>query len=307
MRSNPSTGYSWTLTNTNAAQQYVQEVYSSYIQDSAPQGYVGVGGSVYKTYACASNGSVNLNFAYQRPWDSVPANTFSASVNVNDSNGLMDTYEIQEGSDLNASYSVGDSFIIKQRVSPSTGYSWVLNGASDIKSRNIVFNFQGQQIMDPKPLGFVGGGGYQYSTYTCLNSGTEVLEYMHKPPGANRVGNTGKMTITVTNLSASQSSSDPSSTPSSGSDSSTNSTLSSTQSSGSDSSANQSSSSNSSSNQSNGSDPATANPSNVAIVSTDQSNVSNSSNVAVNIQSNNQIDLSFSVPQSQKRFMKKNN
>lgn len=63
--SNPTTGYSWTLTQDPE----LFEVSDEYIENAHEEGMVGVGGQQVFTLTPKESGTTDLTFIYARPWE----------------------------------------------------------------------------------------------------------------------------------------------------------------------------------------------------------------------------------------------
>lgn len=83
LKGNPTTGYLWQLTGkTGGALEQVGQI--RYVQDKAPKGMVGVGGTYEATFRAVKAGEATVSLACARPWekDKPPAETFKATVQV---------------------------------------------------------------------------------------------------------------------------------------------------------------------------------------------------------------------------------
>lgn len=83
LESNPTTGYSWQVAQTDEA-LLKTEGDPVYQPDSHDKNVVGSGGKETLRFTAVGPGQVTLNLAYQRPWekDVEPAQTFSVTVNI---------------------------------------------------------------------------------------------------------------------------------------------------------------------------------------------------------------------------------
>ncbi len=66
---NPSTGYTWTQSVPAGSTGSVVLLGSDYVQDPAPSGWAGVGGTRYFRYLVQSQGVAKISFSYLRPWE----------------------------------------------------------------------------------------------------------------------------------------------------------------------------------------------------------------------------------------------
>lgn len=65
LRSNPSTGYSWTITYMP---HYLRVINEKFVPDPHPPGLVGVGGTQVFTFVAGYAGDDVLSFVYATPW-----------------------------------------------------------------------------------------------------------------------------------------------------------------------------------------------------------------------------------------------
>ena len=78
--SNPTTGYSWQVMETDTA-ILVQTGDPEYKQASSSEGLVGAGGTETFHFDVVGTGTTTLELGYMRPWESVPPiDTFSVQV-----------------------------------------------------------------------------------------------------------------------------------------------------------------------------------------------------------------------------------
>ena len=68
---NPTTGYTWV--SEIVPDGVVREVSCEFLQDSAPQGTTGVGGTFVFTFEAVAAGEAEITFSYLREWEDVPA------------------------------------------------------------------------------------------------------------------------------------------------------------------------------------------------------------------------------------------
>ncbi len=81
---NPTTGYSWTASLTDADKAILQQQGDPlYAQQSTDPSIVGSGGTFTFTFKATAAGQVNLKLGYARPWESTqPIQTLSVTVTV---------------------------------------------------------------------------------------------------------------------------------------------------------------------------------------------------------------------------------
>ena len=66
---NLSTGYSWAQSVPAGSAGPVTLLDTDYVQDPAPPGWVGGGGTRYFRYRVTSPGNATITFIYRRPWE----------------------------------------------------------------------------------------------------------------------------------------------------------------------------------------------------------------------------------------------
>jgi inhibitor of cysteine peptidase len=82
LESNPTTGYSWQVTETDNG-ILVQDGDPEYKQSSSSEGLVGAGGTETFHFKMIGTGTATLELGYLRPWESVPpVETFSLQIVV---------------------------------------------------------------------------------------------------------------------------------------------------------------------------------------------------------------------------------
>ena len=67
LASNPTTGYEWGLVDLTTS--ILENTDHQYVQDAAPPGMVGVGGTETWEFTGRSAGTTTLRLEYRRPWE----------------------------------------------------------------------------------------------------------------------------------------------------------------------------------------------------------------------------------------------
>ena len=82
LNGNVTTGYNWEVSAVDAA--VIKPTGSSYKQNDAPPGMVGVPGVQSLAFVAVAPGQTTLQLAYSRPWEKgvAPAQSFQVSVSV---------------------------------------------------------------------------------------------------------------------------------------------------------------------------------------------------------------------------------
>ena len=83
LKSNVTTGYEWQLVEMDAS--ILENTDKEYVQDIAPPGMTGVGGTEIWEFAGETPGQTELRLEYRRPWEPVankPEDTFEIEVTV---------------------------------------------------------------------------------------------------------------------------------------------------------------------------------------------------------------------------------
>lgn len=112
-------------------------------------------------------------------------------------------FSLETGSNtLEVSPQEGQTFTIKIRGNPTTGYTWFLDNRdnldnSAIKALNLnEFGSSRNYKTDEHPEGMVGVGGYYFFTFKALKKGASVdLVFIHKRPWES--GHVRKVTVKV--------------------------------------------------------------------------------------------------------------
>jgi inhibitor of cysteine peptidase len=122
LRSNPSTGYAWSLTSTNG-DSVVTNGPATYTSD--PGGGAGVGGTFLFPFAGVNPGQTTLALAYYQPWNPAsPAQTFLVTISVAADDVRPRLYlEVANG-----------SVVIRWPIANSDGFS--LEGATQLQPAN---------------------------------------------------------------------------------------------------------------------------------------------------------------------------
>jgi len=93
LEGNLTTGYAWI--NDISPSGVVREVSNEYVQDDAPAGAAGVGGTFIFTFEAVSEGEAEITFSYLREWENEkPINTAIYKATV-DANGNLKVQQIQ--------------------------------------------------------------------------------------------------------------------------------------------------------------------------------------------------------------------
>ncbi len=90
IKGNPTTGYGWYLSNADQLKSVVQATNlnamgssTNYVQDPAPAGFMGVGGTyLFRFNALTAADNVNLNFVYRRSWENTPIRELTVALKI---------------------------------------------------------------------------------------------------------------------------------------------------------------------------------------------------------------------------------
>lgn len=80
---NPTTGYLWSSSLSSGSEPTVALVSTNYVQDPAPDGMVGVGGTRYFTFQALDSGRAVITLLYQRSWEPRPMQRVTLDLCVN--------------------------------------------------------------------------------------------------------------------------------------------------------------------------------------------------------------------------------
>ena len=208
LRGNPTTGYVWYLDNAEeiTKSDVIEELTrgGNYIQDNAVPGLIGVGGSyVFKFQVKNVNkGSLPaLKFVYKRSWVNVPIATATVILNtVPVSSAAVDEPEEEAlkniitfgnaGGHEELSVVSNSSFTVKLDGNPTTGYSWYLDNADEIKNAAAIeatnldeYNSGKYAQRQSKKL-VVGAGGtftFEFKTHE-IQGELPQLKFVYKRP-----------------------------------------------------------------------------------------------------------------------------
>ena len=100
LESNPSTGYSWTVTQDTE----LFDVSDEYIESQSEEGMVGVGGQQVFTLEPKAVGTTDVTFVYSRPWEDSSENDTTVSYTVvvtKDMQITVDATKFEGGNDMN--------------------------------------------------------------------------------------------------------------------------------------------------------------------------------------------------------------
>ena len=149
---NPTTGYSWILENADVIKNSkiltalnLDEEHNcsqTYIQDKCEEGICGVGGTFVYEFKV---GEINENdelpqiiFGYKRPWEKDVTNYNKAEINLKKKKSELILCIKQEGGNAELKVENNKEFKIALEGNPTTGYSWFLKNAEEIKNSGII-------------------------------------------------------------------------------------------------------------------------------------------------------------------------
>jgi len=185
LEGNPTTGYSWTLENAKDLKG-VELVNEEYIQDEAEDGMVGVGGTyVFTFHVVDDNDLSNLKFAYQRSWETEAVSTAevvlktvatSAAAESDDS----DIQFTEEGGIESMEVEQEEVFKVSLKGNPTTGYSWTLENANDLKGVELVND---EFVQDNEGKNLDGAGGAFVFTFRVTETEElSSLKFVYQRP-----------------------------------------------------------------------------------------------------------------------------
>ncbi|ORX87249.1 hypothetical protein BCR32DRAFT_240379 [Anaeromyces robustus] len=221
LEGNPTTGFSWSLNNENdLVSSGIEKISQEYVSKKHPKGMVGVGGNYifkFKVNDTCGKELPNLQFIYKRSWEN--KNGITAIVKLNsiekcnndDNDDNEATVEIsQNGGNFNLDIKDNSSFTVKIAGNPTTGYSWFLANAEELKSSNVIIptnldenNVSQDYISDPHEEGMVGYGGtfvYKFNVKDACSErkGYQVLNFGYKRPWETNVIAKAEVVINIT-------------------------------------------------------------------------------------------------------------
>ena len=151
LEGNPTTGYSWFLENAEVIKNSklltilnLDEEHNSsktYIQDQCQEGMCGVGGKFvfeFKVNEIKDNDELpKIIFGYKRPWEKDVKDYTKAELNLKLKKDLI-VFLKQEGGNAELKVENNKEFKIALEGNPTTGYSWYLKNAEEIKNSGII-------------------------------------------------------------------------------------------------------------------------------------------------------------------------
>jgi len=205
LEGNPTTGYSWSLDNENELEKFgIEKISQEYVSKKHSKGMVGVGGNYtfnFNVKDTCGKELPSLQFVYKRSWEKNNGTTASVKLNSiekcgsnpNDDDVHEPTIEIsQEGGNFKLDVNDNSSFNIKIAGNPTTGYSWYLENAEELKSSDVILptnlnerNGSDDYVSVPHEEGMVGYGGtfiYKFNVKDACGKELPKLNFGYKRP-----------------------------------------------------------------------------------------------------------------------------
>ena len=193
IRSNRTTGYSWTQIAGKTDEKILKSNGGEYKVDEHPAGMVGVGGNEVWTFTALAAGKTGIVLGYARPWekDKEPAQTFKLTVEVEGAaapaaNGTKAAPAATKELALNDSdngktvkVAVDGIVILTLESNPTTGFSWT---KADKADKDILKLEKNDYIQNANPNGLVGVGGKTVIVYKALKKGKAKIDLTYMQP-----------------------------------------------------------------------------------------------------------------------------
>ena len=193
IRSNRTTGYSWTQIAGKTDEKILKSNGGEYKVDEHPAGMVGVGGNEVWTFTALAAGKTGIVLGYARPWekDKEPAQTFKLTVEVEGAaapaaNGTKAAPAATKELALNDSdngktvkVAVDGIVILTLESNPTTGFSWT---KADKVDKDILKLEKNDYIQNANPNGLVGVGGKTVIVYKALKKGKAKIDLTYMQP-----------------------------------------------------------------------------------------------------------------------------
>lgn len=186
LRSNPSTGFSWTLNPPD--KQILESNESEFESDPHKEFEAGYGGNEAWTFQAVGTGEAEISLVYARPWEKdVPsAKTFRVKVVVDAASpqaavsDAANTLELT-GKDNGRNIEVhpGDIIRIRLESNITTGYRWE---HADKIDTDILKLDRNDYVSDPNPEELDGVGGRTVIVYRALKPGKTKIELTYMRP-----------------------------------------------------------------------------------------------------------------------------
>ena len=178
LRSNPSTGFSWSL---GPIEDGFFEIDSEFIADPHREYEAGYGGNAIWKFKAERSGETEISLTYARSWeDDRPARTFNLHVVIGADPARIaagDKFDLTEA-DNGKTIEVhpGDIIRIALESNITTGYSWE---NADKVDRDILALDSNDYVSDPNPEELDGVGGNTVIVYRALKPGKAKIDLVY--------------------------------------------------------------------------------------------------------------------------------
>jgi len=190
---NPTTGYSWILENDEEISScgVVEKIKDDFVEDGNDRDADGVGGTFIFEFrvknACGYT-LPKLVFAYKRPWETESAEKREYTLNLKDECPKKAAFAApQEAVATGMMYEVknNESFKIRLDGNATTGYSWILNNADEVKDSGVIEKVKEDYIESVHEEGMVGVGGkfvFEFKVKDACGKDLPKLSFIYKQP-----------------------------------------------------------------------------------------------------------------------------
>ena len=194
LKSNRTTGYSWSLTGKTDA-KVLKSGEVEYKVDEHPAGMVGVGGNDFCTFTALAPGKTDISLGYARPWekDKEPAQAFKLTVEVEDNTAkaaaddakaaapaVAKEVRLNDGDNgKTVKVAVGGTVTLTLESNPTTGFSWT---GVDKVDKDILKLERNDYKQKESPAGMVGVGGRDTIVYRALKQGKAKIDLTYMQP-----------------------------------------------------------------------------------------------------------------------------
>ncbi|OQX17993.1 MAG: hypothetical protein BWK80_38725, partial [Desulfobacteraceae bacterium IS3] len=197
LESNPSTGYQWTVVNTDEkVVKNTDKTYTSACED----GMVGCGGKELFTFEAVSAGTTGLKIAYYRSWEGADSaiSTFTLHVSVagvagEEKGGNAGTFTSADDG-KSVSLQIGDTISVSLMSNPSTGYQWTIESLDQN-----VLKHTGKSYASACEETVVGCGGKELFGFEAVSAGKTSLKiaYYRSWQSADSAISTFRLNVSV--------------------------------------------------------------------------------------------------------------
>jgi inhibitor of cysteine peptidase len=162
-----------------------------YVQDTAEEGTVGVGGNHIWVFKVTDNSSQSISAIYKPAWEESTGDEdiFTLTIDV-----VPDTttpvYTIEDTTET-VKATKGDTIAVKLPENPTTGYTWNLSASSGLSLMD------DEYVQDTAEEGTVGVGGNHIWVFKVTDDVSQNISAIYKPAWEESTGDEEIFTLTI--------------------------------------------------------------------------------------------------------------